>query len=81
MSTKQGGRTCRSFTQARRRPTEMGKIPGLTLPWTFTLPQVAIGVGALMLAWSWSGQALADGCWCHCWRGRPSSGTPSAGSR
>ena len=49
MSTKQGGRTCRSFTQARRRPTELGKIPGLTLPWTFTLPQVAIGVGALML--------------------------------
>ena len=49
MATKKGSRTCQSFTAARRRPTELGKIPGLTLPWTFTLPQVAVGMAALML--------------------------------
>lgn len=38
-----------SFTAARRRPTELGRIPGLTLPWTFTLSQVAVGVGGLMV--------------------------------
>ncbi|MYB43551.1 MAG: hypothetical protein F4X74_01195 [Acidimicrobiia bacterium] len=49
MATKKGSRTCQSFTSARRRPTEMGKIPGLTLPWTFTLPQVAVFMSALMV--------------------------------
>ena len=47
MAAKQGGQTCRSFTAARRRPTELGRIPGLTLPWTFTLAQVAVGVCGL----------------------------------
>ena len=35
---------CRSYTSSRRRPSEIGRLPGLTLPWTFTLPQVAVGV-------------------------------------
>lgn len=39
---------CRSFTDARRRPTEIGRIPGLSLPWTFTLAQVGITAAALM---------------------------------
>ncbi|MDE0374494.1 MAG: ATP-binding protein [bacterium] len=46
---KKGSRTCQSFTSARRRPTELGRIPGLTLPWTFTLPQVAVFMAALMV--------------------------------
>lgn len=49
MATKKGGRTCQSFTSARRRPTELGRIPGLALPWTFTLPQVGVFVAALMV--------------------------------
>ena len=48
MAAKKGSRTCQSFTAARRRPTELGKIPGLTLPWTFTLPQVGLFMAALM---------------------------------
>ena len=49
MATKKGSRTCQSFTAARRRPTELGRIPGLTLPWTFTLPQVGVFMAALLL--------------------------------
>lgn len=49
MATKKGSRTCQSFTAARRRPTEMGRIPGLSLPWTFTLPQVGVFVAALLM--------------------------------
>ena len=35
---------CRSYTSSRRRPSEIGRLPGLTLPWTFTLTQFAVGV-------------------------------------
>ena len=38
------GSVCRSYTSSRRRPSEIGRLPGLTLPWTFTLTQFAVGV-------------------------------------
>lgn len=38
------GGVCRSYTSSRRRPSEIGRLPGLTLPWTFTLAQFAVGV-------------------------------------
>ena len=34
---------CRSYTSSRRHPSEIGRLPGLTLPWTFTLTQFAVG--------------------------------------
>ena len=42
--------TIKSFTGPRRRPTEIGRIPGLTLPWQFTLAQFAVGAFGLLLA-------------------------------
>lgn len=45
-----GQRTIKSFTAPRRRPTEIGRIPGLTLPWQFTLAQFAVGASGLLLA-------------------------------
>ncbi len=47
----------RSYTTSRRRPSEIGRLPGLTLPWTFTLPQFAVGVGgiAVCVAMLWAG--------------------------
>lgn len=39
----------RCFTRSRRRPEELGRLPGWSLPWTFTLPQVAVFSGALFL--------------------------------
>lgn len=45
----QPGMTCRVFTASRRRPDEIGRLPGLSLPWTFTVGQVALGVGGLLL--------------------------------
>ncbi|MYB08771.1 MAG: hypothetical protein F4Y28_02170 [Acidimicrobiia bacterium] len=43
-------RTVKSFTAPRRRPTEIGRIPGLTLPWQFTLAQFGVGAAGLLLA-------------------------------
>lgn len=37
----------KSFTEARRRPTELGRLPGLALPWTFSLAQVGVAAGGL----------------------------------
>ena len=41
--TSETRRECRSFTGSRRRPSEIGRLPGLSLPWTFTLPQFGVG--------------------------------------
>lgn len=51
------GSVCRSYTSSRRRPSEIGRLPGLTLPWTFTLPQFAVGVGgiAVCVVMLWAG--------------------------
>ena len=43
-------RAVKSFTAPRRRPTEIGRIPGLTLPWQFTLAQFGVGASGLLLA-------------------------------
>ena len=37
----------KSFTEARRRPTELGRLPGLALPWTFSLAQVGVVAAGL----------------------------------
>lgn len=45
-------RVVRVFTQARRRPSEIGRLPGLSLPWTFTIAQFCVGaVGCLAALW------------------------------
>ena len=51
------GRVCRSYTSSRRRPSEIGRLPGLTLPWTFTLAQFGVGVAgiAVCVAMLWVG--------------------------
>ena len=40
---------CRSYTASRRRPNEIGRIPGWTLPWTFTLAQFGVGAAGMAL--------------------------------
>ena len=39
-----------SFTAARRRPNEIGRLQGITLPWTFTLAQVGIAAAGVVCA-------------------------------
>ena len=38
---------CRSYTASRCRPNEIGRVPGWTLPWTFTLAQFGIGAAGV----------------------------------
>ena len=40
----------RCFTRSRRRPEELGRLPGLSMWWTFTLPQVGVFAGCVLFA-------------------------------
>ena len=40
-----------SYTLGRRRPNEIGRLPGMSLPWQFTVPQVGFGAAVALFAW------------------------------
>ena len=43
-------RLVRSFTESRRRPAELGRLPGLSLPWTFSLAQVGVAAAGVLFS-------------------------------
>jgi len=51
------GSVSRSYTSSRRRPSEIGRLPGLNLPWPFTLTQFGVGACgiAVCVAMLWVG--------------------------